>query len=140
MEQLNRDHFESIPPYQIYFLHSEKDKIEPSFLYFWSGGSSTLCRPPLLPQLALLSAERHAVSGGEAAANRIASYTSGGNCKGRELEIVQMGVSKNAGTQKSTFSAVPAACPVDKIRLHSVLLEKVPAGRFAHSSLQKRPF
>jgi hypothetical protein len=35
MEQLNRDHLESIPPYQIYFLHSEKDKIEPSFLYFW---------------------------------------------------------------------------------------------------------
>ena len=51
-----------------------------------------------------------------------------------------MGVSENVGAQMLTFSAVPAACPVDKFELKLALLEKVPAGRFALKLLQKRPF
>ncbi len=35
MEQLNREHLETTPPYQIYFVHNEREKIDPSFLYYW---------------------------------------------------------------------------------------------------------
>jgi hypothetical protein len=35
VEQLQREHITSNPPYQIYFLHSESDKIDPHYFYYW---------------------------------------------------------------------------------------------------------
>ena len=35
MEHFYREDLGTTPPYQIYFLQSEKEKIEPNFLYYW---------------------------------------------------------------------------------------------------------
>ena len=57
---------------------------------------------------------------------------------GKPMFRQHVGISENAGAQKSTFSVAPAARPVDIFCLRLPSSEKVPAGCVALSSLQKK--